>query len=634
MNQVKLGAVRSAIFRAGQWTFAAIVSAVLFLPLVSLFQHPTVTLGLKALIAIFWLAAMSRPPAAVLATAVLLPLALPIEYFLGPAPDATGITEAILLAFTSGASLRLVAEHDGADRLSRPALVLGGLIAASMFVAVATQQAVSPARHIAADLWQHVTLAYLFAIGPWADVHQGMRWLSVLATAVFVERAMRREPSVAPMVMRMFLVGGAAAASFAALRVGGLLIEGRLDPSRWAILRFLLREVRISALHPDPNAAGSYFALLLVPALIIAVRQRSIWLSLGVIPLVSIAFVFAQSRAAMLAIGVVLGLAALIAMFKARRFVLAGTVLILIPLLGLAASAATQASHASLDRAAAIRQEMSLVALEMAHDHPVFGVGIGRFSAISRYYVTDDYPALRRFAPLGQNAHNNFLQILGELGLPGLAAFLCLIVPAIRHRPAQSATAPETVVYASAMTAGLATFLLSAVFGHPLLIVQVSAAFFFALGLTSAWLPAPSGARPVGQIVVWTGLIVILASLPWRVLDARASARDEEGLSAVVGTLDDVPYRIADAVSSWRIPFEAAVVTLPLRWEAPAPRECEVNVLFDGRVADQVRPDINAWMPIRFRLPPAVSRTNVRVLELRVSDAKCRLMVGPLETVE
>ena len=145
------------------------------------------------------------------------------------------------------------------------------------------------------------------------------------------------------------------------------------------MLKYILSELRISALHQDPNAAGSYFALILVPALIIALRHRSLWLTLGVIPLVGAAFVVAQSRAAMLAIGIVLGVVALMAMFKSRRFVLATSVLILVPLLGFVASAVTRSSHASLGRAAAIRQEMSLLAFDMTRDHPAFGVGIGNF---------------------------------------------------------------------------------------------------------------------------------------------------------------------------------------------------------------------------------------------------------------
>ncbi len=605
------------------------------LPLMSLFMHARVTLGMKALVAAIWLVAVSWPAASVLAVAVLLPLAVPIEYFLGPVPAATGITEAILLAFAGGAAFRLIVPAPaGGVRLSRPALLLGSLIAASAIVALVVQQGATPRRDLTSDLWRHVTTRYLFAIGQWGDLHQAVRWISALALGVFAERAMRRAPAVAPMVVRMFLVGGAAAASFAVLRVGTLLLERRIDPDRWVILKHILSELRISALHQDPNAAGSYFALILVPALIIALRHRSVWLTLGVIPLVGAAFVVAKSRAAMLAIGIVLGVVAVMAMLKSRRFVLATSVLILVPLLGFVASAVTRSSHASLGRAAAIRQEMSLLAFDMTRDHPAFGVGIGNFRSASRHYVTDEYPQLRRFAPNGQNAHNNFLQILGELGIPALLAFLWLVLPVARRWPWEPASASDTVVYASAMAAGLATFLISAIFGHPLLVPQVAAAFFLSLGLTSALLPVPADKGRAGQVVLWAAILGVVVSLPWRILDARAAARDDEGLSRVVGTIDDVPYRIAEAESTWRIASEAQVVTLPLRWEEPAPPECRVNVVFDGRVADQVRPDTKAWMPLRFSLPPASSPADVRELQLQVSDARCRLMVGPLAVVE
>ena len=181
------------------------------LPLVSLFQHASVTLGMKALVAAIWFVAVSWPPAGVLTIAVLLPLALPIEYFLGPRPGATAITEAILLAFAAGSVLRLIVpQPDTGDRLSRPALVLGSLIAASAIVALVAEQAAMPTRDLTSDLWRHVTARYLFAIGQWGDLHQAVRWISALAVGVLVERAIRRAPAVAPMVVRMFLVGGAA----------------------------------------------------------------------------------------------------------------------------------------------------------------------------------------------------------------------------------------------------------------------------------------------------------------------------------------------------------------------------------------------------------------------------------------
>jgi hypothetical protein len=309
-------------------------------------------------------------------------------------------------------------------------------------------------------------------------------------------------------------------------------------------------------------------------------------------------------------------------------------VLVGIGALGLAASIVTEGAHASLGRAAAIRQEMSMLALDMTRDHPAFGVGIGNFRSVSRHYVTDEYPQLQRFAPTGQNAHNNFLQILGELGIPALVTFLWLVVPVVRRWPWEPATAPESMVHASALAAGLATFLISALFGHPLLIPQVAAAFFLALGLTAALLPVPAGKGRPGQIVLWAALVALIAALPWRILDARAAARGDEGLGEVVGTIDNVPYRMAEAEPTWRLSPEVHVVTLPLRWQAPALPDCRVDVVFKGQVADQVRPDATAWMPLRFRLPTAASPADVRELQLRVSDSRCRLMVGPISVVD
>jgi O-antigen ligase len=627
--------VRATILRAGRFTCSVALSGLLLLPLSSLFQHPAVTVAMKALVAGLWLLAASWPPAGVLATAVGLPLALSIEHFLGPLPEATGVTEALLLALASGAALRLtIASPESRDRLSRPALMLGALIAASLIVSLFAQQAASPTRNIGFDLWRHVTTRYLFAVGPWSELHQAVRWLSVLAVAVFVERALRKSPAMALMTARMMLVGAAAAASFAALRIAQVLIEGRVSPDRWEIVRFLLREYRISALHPDPNAAGSYFALLLVPALILAVRHRNRWLAIGVVPLLSVAFLFAKSRAAMLAGGIVIGLMTTMATIRSRRYVLTAAVVMAIAVAGYAASAATRTSNASLGRAALIRQELTQVALEMTRDHPVFGVGIGRFRPLSRFYITEDLPQLRRWAPRGQNAHNNFLQVLGELGLPGLVAFVWMVVPGARRWLWTEASSSEQAVYACALAAGLATFLITAIFGHPLLVVQVAAAFFLVLGLTSALLPAPAGPGHASRIVVLSTLAIVVVTLPWRIAEARTAARDVEGLSRVAGMLDDVPYRTAAPVAIWRIGSETQLVTLPLRWQAPAPEECAVDVIFDGHAADRLRPSADAWLPLRLSLPPAGSRLAIRELELRTSDPRCTLLVGPLRTVD
>lgn len=64
--------------------------------------------------------------------------------------------------------------------------------------------------------------------------------------------------------------------------------------------------------------------------------------------------------------------------------------------------------------------------LRMIASAPVFGVGIGRYFEMSGRFM----PSSIYWFFFHENAHNNFLQIGGELGLVGVAAFLWLIVAA------------------------------------------------------------------------------------------------------------------------------------------------------------------------------------------------------------
>ena len=71
------------------------------------------------------------------------------------------------------------------------------------------------------------------------------------------------------------------------------------------------------------------------------------------------------------------------------------------------------------DANVASRQALWMGAIRMAADHPVLGVGPGRFGVESRRYVRNspldiDHPVV----------HNSYLHVLAETGLLGLAAFL------------------------------------------------------------------------------------------------------------------------------------------------------------------------------------------------------------------
>jgi hypothetical protein len=66
--------------------------------------------------------------------------------------------------------------------------------------------------------------------------------------------------------------------------------------------------------------------------------------------------------------------------------------------------------------------------LDIIHDHPVLGLGFGRYQhAAPPYYAA--HPTADRLS----HAHNNFLQIAAEAGLTGLAAFGLLYATALRR---------------------------------------------------------------------------------------------------------------------------------------------------------------------------------------------------------
>jgi putative inorganic carbon (HCO3(-)) transporter len=138
--------------------------------------------------------------------------------------------------------------------------------------------------------------------------------------------------------------------------------------------------------------------------------------------------------------------------------------------------------------ALAIRREMALVAARMVRAHPALGVGIGQFQARSTEFMS---PLLHTWYK-SENAHNQFLQVAGELGLPGLALFVALLVLGLAPAVRRIGTGEMTPQLA-AILAGLCGFVAAAVTMHPLLIPEVALAFWMMLGLTrsaNGWNPS------------------------------------------------------------------------------------------------------------------------------------------------
>jgi O-antigen ligase len=98
--------------------------------------------------------------------------------------------------------------------------------------------------------------------------------------------------------------------------------------------------------------------------------------------------------------------------------------------------------------------------LDIIHDHPVLGLGFGRYQAAAGPYYDRHPDADRR-----SHAHSNFLQIAAEAGLAGLAAFGLVYATALRRGWAamRDAAGPETERVAAGAWAGIVGFLVGGV---------------------------------------------------------------------------------------------------------------------------------------------------------------------------
>jgi O-antigen ligase len=193
----------------------------------------------------------------------------------------------------------------------------------------------------------------------------------------------------------------------------------------------------------------TYAHVLLLPfgfALVSPVRR----IRLVAVPLMAIALVFSTARGAWVA--AVVMLVGLLATGRRAGGALAAITAV-VALAWLLSPGFRAQAIPSLTRADENRGRVAIYAanLDIVHDHPVFGLGFGRYQRVARPYY-DRHPLADRRS----HAHNNFLQIAAESGLVGLAAFTLLFVTALRYGAETVRDARDPDVRATALGACLA----------------------------------------------------------------------------------------------------------------------------------------------------------------------------------
>ena len=603
--------------------------ALLFaLPLASLWTEPAASLTLKLLAAAVLVLTALRPALGLCLVAALLPIS-PALHATMPAAAIEREAQALALALlTAGFARFAVAPQGASSRLALPALALGLVVAARAAIFIAADLADLSLWQTAGTVLTYVTREYFVPHETLPDLQRALAWIVALALAVFVERLIRNDRSTAEPVLRLAIVGAAAGAMFTIVRAGQL-VAGSGDGLD-ALVR-MIREYRFNPFLADLNATASMHLLYLVPAAWIAVTRRQLWAWSATV-LIAVALWFTGSRAAVLA---AFG-GALVAWVLARRMPRRWWVAVAVVAIGATALTVwgSRPRRATVSEALTIRWHMAGVGLRAAATDPLLGIGVDRMRTASAPLIPPELARMWRPAANGENAHNNFVQVLAESGALGLASFLWLLAASVgatsrwRTDAASDAIRPGIV-------GGLAAFLLTSLAGHPLLVEAVRLCFFFWLGCVAGGTsvePSPSHGRWPRRVIGALALIVAILVMP-RIATARRDANAvgaTAGVGRLAGKVDGVPYQPAARDSAWMLAPETTTVDWTLRAEFGSSRPCRVEIEVDRRPATAIDLDDVVWKPVRLELAPPAQPRPSRRLDVRIQTDGCLLLAGPM----
>ena len=565
--------------------------------------------------------AFASPSAGLLATALLAPFGTPLQTLLDL---PYRMTEVVVLAFLAGWLVR--GRIDRRGPAIPPATAAAGWLLALTVVCSVAPSAFQLARYpgllpqTARDLLQAYYI-YPDRVG----FIEGARLLEGLALAAATLFVFRQRPSIAVSLPAALCGAGAAAASLAVLVWRGLgpatLVEyyGRLG---------------YRAAHVfDPNAAGSYFAMLTCLALGMSARAsgraRAGWAALA--GMNAVGLWFSESRSAIAAAAVAAALAGVWATSShwTRRTRIAALGVVLAAGIGASIGKTALLERDPTFHGRGFRQQFNATSLRMIAARPLSGVGIGQYYQTSSLFLSPEMAWVYGF----ENAHNYFLQIAAELGIPGFALFLIWIGAAAVIVARVLARSADGRLCGAA--AGVSALLITCATGHPLLVSEVAVPFWIqfglALGLAESALmnAAPAVDRTTATAHArrfWpaaaTAAAIIIAGATVRVVRGPVDpprSRVVHGFYEWETTEDGRRFRWTSDYASLFVSADVTRVYVPMRVpidrRAIAPMGVEISVagVYQSRALV-----FNSWNSITVNLPEATASTRFKRIDLKI----------------
>jgi hypothetical protein len=453
-------------------TSIALFTAVVFLLFQSVFWASGVPIAIKAVLTGVVVLSFFRPLNGLLVLAALAPLAGAWSPLVGGGVRGA---EALVLAFLAGSLLRGWTLHQfrrvPSDRLQIAAAVFGAIVGASSVHQLWLSGVDGR------DVLSRVAGYYLISTRGLGMVFNAMLFLEGLALLAFVVHYCRTRPLFPARLLRMLMFAAIGAAALNFVYFANELLDTGQPAGR--LVEFFVGR-RWSAHVGDVNAAGSFFAMMLAAALGVAMKNRTHRIPWGAAAVaVGLALWMTASRSALTGVLVVVLVYAAMRVLAAPASRLRSIAVVVGACIVVAVIATRYlpgpSPNASPSRALNIRWLFLQTTWRMVEAHPFFGVGIGQYARSSTQFSSPELLA----SYVRENAHNNFAQVAGELGLVGLSAFTAVLTVSLWTARSTRLAHPLT----GPVLAGLAAFIISWLGGHPLLVPEVAYPFWMMLGI-------------------------------------------------------------------------------------------------------------------------------------------------------
>ena len=279
-------------------------------------------------------------------------------------------------------------------------------------------------------------VAWAFISVSWAEdpniaSSSGMRFLLNILLIPIVYTALS-EPKHVRWLANALVIGAAAAAAYglsavpsASEAADSVTAAGDLN--------------RISGTIGDPNLLASVLIVGIILALALALDAKRAPTSRILCVLAAVlcftAVVATVSRGGVIAMGAALVAMILFAGKRRGRAILGATILAALAIGYFAAFASdTQLSRLETADGGSGRTDIWKVGWRMVEANPGHGVGAGNFSVSSIHYLFVEPGAVERsdfIVDTPAVAHNSYLEVLAELGIPGILLFLLIIIVSI-----------------------------------------------------------------------------------------------------------------------------------------------------------------------------------------------------------